>query len=166
MVSMTEILSYLTDVSSLKSLASEQFEELAEMCQVVTIDAGEHVFCQGDLDGALFIVVEGRVILEREINDNTDSISLNSVNPGEYFGEISLFLDAPRSVTATAMQPSKVIRLINDDFAEFASKYPALLIEINRILSLHLVEAHDKISEVTQTKKPRELHKLYDKLDF
>ena len=118
------------------------------------------------MGGALYIVVDGRVILEREINNQTDSISLNAVNPGEYFGEISLFLDAPRSVTATAMEPSKVIKLINKDFSQFASKYPALLIELNRILSLNLVEAHDKISEVTQTKKPRELHKLYDKLDF
>ncbi|MBC8503869.1 MAG: cyclic nucleotide-binding domain-containing protein [Chloroflexi bacterium] len=166
MVSLEKILSYLADVSSLKRLTPEQFYELAEMCQVETFDAGEHVFCQGDVDGALFIVVEGRVILEREINNKTDSISLNSVNPGEYFGEISLFLDAPRSVTATAMEPSKVIKLINDDFKKFASKYPALLVELNRILSLHLVEAHDKISEVTQTKKPREMHKLYDKLDF
>lgn len=132
----------------------------------MTFDAGAHIFKQGELGGALYIVVDGRVILEREINNQTDSISLNAVNPGEYFGEISLFLDAPRSVTATAMEPSKVIKLINKDFSQFASKYPALLIELNRILSLNLVEAHDKISEVTQTKKPRELHKLYDKLDF
>ena len=132
----------------------------------MTFDAGAHIFKQGELGGALYIVVDGRVILGREINNQTDSISLNAVNPGEYFGEISLFLDAPRSVTATAMEPSKVIKLINKDFSQFASKYPALLIELNRILSLNLVEAHDKISEVTQTKKPRELHKLYDKLDF
>ncbi len=45
MVSKDEILSYLAQVSSLKSLAANQFEELAGMCQVVSFDSGVHIFC-------------------------------------------------------------------------------------------------------------------------
>jgi hypothetical protein len=48
----------------------------------------------------------------------------------------------------------------------FAHQNPDLLLELNQILSQRLVEAHDKIAEVTSSRKPRELQKLYEKLDF
>jgi len=144
----------------------EQFDELAGMCQVNTYGTGEQIFRQGEMDGALFIVVDGQVLLEREILSHSDTVSLNSIKPGDYFGEISLFLDAPWSVTATATRPSTIMKLENDNFSDFVCKHPELLIELNHVLSQRLVEAHDKISEITRGKKPREMQKLYDKLDF
>ena len=53
-----------------------------------------------------------------------------------------------------------------DDFSGFVRNYPDLLIELIQVLSQRLIEAYDKISEVTISRKPRELRKLYDKLDF
>ena len=111
-------------------------------------------------------MVEGQVTLEREIRRQTDTVSLTLVKPGNYVGEMSLFHDAPRSVTATALKNTVVLKLENDDFSDFAVKNPDLLVELNHILCQRLVEAYDKISEVTEHDKPRELRKLYDKLDF
>jgi CRP-like cAMP-binding protein len=58
------------------------------------------------------------------------------------------------------------LRIRREAFVDFARQYPDLLIELNQVLSQRLVEAYDKISEVTRNRKPRELRKLYDKLDF
>ena len=166
MLSMDEKGSFLRDVSTFRCLTTPQLDTLAVLCHEKTFNAGERIFNQGESDGALFIVVDGQVILEREIQSSTDTVSMNMVKPGGYFGEISLFYDAPWSVSATATKPTTILKLLNDDFALFARNHVDLLVEFNHVLSQRLVEAHDKISEVTQVKKPREIQKLYDKLDF
>ena len=166
MLSTEEKISFLKNVSSFKGLNSEQFETLAGMCGEETYPMGERIFSQGDAGGALYIVVEGQVALEREIRSQTDTVSLTMVKPGNYVGEISLFHDALRSVTATAIKDTVALKLDNSDFSDFAVKNPELLVKLNHILCQRLVEAYDKISEVTEHKKPRELRKLYEKLDF
>jgi len=166
MLSMHEKVIFLKGVSSFTGLTVEQFERLAEICEEENFAAGDQIFRQDDPGGALYIVINGQVALEREIRCQTDTISLTIVKPNEYFGEMSLFHDSPRSVTATAFRDTMVLKLDNVDFVAFARQNPDLLVELNHILCQRLVEAYDKISEVTRNQKPLELRKLYEKLDF
>ncbi|OQY33597.1 MAG: hypothetical protein B6I38_03420 [Anaerolineaceae bacterium 4572_5.1] len=166
MMTTNEIVAFLQAVPTFKGMSSEQLKALAEVCEVKTFSMGENIFRQGDVGGAMYIVVEGRVVLERELKNKNDTISMNEVKSHGYFGEISLFHEAPRSVTATVFTETKILRVDNDDFTAFLRQYPDLLVKLNQVLSERLLEAYDKISEMTQYKKPRELRKLYDKLDF
>ncbi|MBT3389258.1 MAG: Crp/Fnr family transcriptional regulator [Chloroflexi bacterium] len=166
MLTISEKVEFLNGVSAFNELLPEQFQSLANICEEKFYNAGERIFSQGEADGALFIVVSGKVLLERETDDANKSVSMNTVGTRGYFGEISLFYDAPWSVSATAMQSTKVLKLINDDFAVFVTGQPRLLVKMNTVLSQRLVEAHDKISEITRNRKPRELQKLYDGLNF
>ena len=166
MLSTQEKICFLKNISALKGLKNEQLETLAKICLEKTYAQGEIIFKQGDKNGGVFIVVKGQVILERELEQRNDSISMNVVKSRSSFGEMSLFYDAPRSVTATALQDTQLLHIENDDFIAFASQYPDLLVELNRVLSQRLIEAHDKISELMRLRKPRELRNLYDKLDF
>ena len=166
MLSIDEKITFLTGVSSFNGLTSTQYQSLANICREEYYNAGDRIFNRGETDGALFVVIEGKVLLEREILNKFNTVSLNTVSAGDYFGEISLFYDAPWSVSATATQATTLLKLLNDDFGTFALSHPALLVKLNRVLSQRLVEAHVKISEVTRGKKPHELQKLYDGLNF
>ena len=105
--------------------------------------------------------------LEREVTDKNETVSLTIIKSCEYFGLFSLFSQAPRSATATAMKDSVVLQIKREAFVTFARQNPDLLIELNHVLSKRLVEAYDKIAEMTRSRsKPRELRKLYEKLDF
>ena len=166
MLTTQEKIHFLKDIPTFGSLSPEQIEKLADLCETQTFSSSCHIFRQGDLGSSLYIVVEGRVAIEREITDETDTVSLTIVKPHQYFGEMSLFYDAPRSVTATAMQETLLMQIRRDRFVAFARQYPDLLVELNHILSQRLVEAYDKVAEITRSRKPRELRKLYEKLEF
>ncbi|MEA3350979.1 MAG: cyclic nucleotide-binding domain-containing protein [Chloroflexota bacterium] len=166
MISTREKIKFMKYVSSFKNLSEEQLGILADLCEEKSYPQGDLIFQQGDTGSALYIVIEGQVLLERELEQRTDTISMNMVKPYTSFGEISLFHDAPRSVTATAVQDVKLLRVDNENFLAFICKYPDLLLELNQVLSQRLLEAYDKISELMRLRKPRELHNLYDKLDF
>ena len=166
MLSIEEKSHFLRDVSAFESLSEEQIKVLAGICEDLTFEAGSQIFKQGDVGASLYIVVDGLVGIEREVTDETDTVSLTMVKPHQYFGEMSLFYDAPRSITTTAIKDTMTLRIRREAFVDFARQYPDLLIELNQVLRQRLVEAYDKISEVTRNRKPRELRKLYDKLDF
>ncbi len=166
MISTQEKIDFLKNVSAFRGLKVNHLKTLAKLCREQTCSQGCVIFHQGDTDGGLYIVVEGQVVLERELEQSQDSVSMNVVKPRASFGEMSLFYDAPRSVSATALQTTRLLHIENDDFIAFASRYPDLLLELNRALSQRLIEAYDKISELMRLRKPRELRNLYDKLDF
>ena len=166
MLTIQEKVRFLRDIPTFDSLNPEQIEDLAALCETHTFTTSSYIFRQGDLGNSLFVIVDGRVAIEREISSATDTVSLTMVGPHEYFGEMSLFYDVPRSVTATTMQDTVVLQIRQDAFLAFARQNPDLLVELNQILSQRLVEAHDKIAEVTRSRKPRELRKLYEKLEF
>ncbi len=166
MISNDEKIKYLCNVSSFKNLSDEQLMILAESCEERTFSQGEFIFRQGETGGVLYIVLAGKVAIEREIQQQTDSVSIMMCEPYDSLGEMSLFHDAPNSVTATAMAETKTLWIKNDDFIAFVKRYPELLVELCLVLSKRLFEAYDIISEVTSNRKPPELRNLYDKLDF
>jgi CRP/FNR family transcriptional regulator len=166
MLSVEEKIQFLREVPSFKSLSAEQIETLADFCEAAKFEAGSTVFRQGELGDSLYIVVDGRVGVEREVTDENDTVSLKIIKPRQYLGFFSLFNQAPRSATATAMDDTVILQINHDAFVAFALQNPELLAEINRVLVERLLEAYDKIAELTRKRKPRELRKLYDKLDF
>ena len=156
----------LRNVSSFHALTDDQLEILADLCKEKTFSSGDIVFKQGEEGGRLYIVVEGKVAIEREIKDRSDSVSIMFAKPHDSLGEMALFIDAPNSVTATAMADTRTLWMENDSFINFAKTDPDLLVELCQVLSTRLFEAYDKISEITSERKPVEMRKLYDKLDF
>jgi CRP-like cAMP-binding protein len=167
MLSIAERIHFLEEIPSFRSLTEQQLASLADFCEAKTFAAGSPIFRQGELGESLFMVVDGQVGIEREVSDENDTVALAIIKPCEYFGLFSLFSQAPRSATASAMKDSVVLEIKRGAFVTFARQNPDLLIELNHVLTTRLVEAYDKIEEMTRKRgKPRELRKLYEKLDF
>lgn len=166
MLSIPEKVSFLRKVSAFEEFTDEQLIALAEICNERSFSQGDYIFHQGDVGGSLNVVVSGKVIIERELQQQSNTISIMQVKPYGYLGEMSLFYDAPRSVAAAAMEDTITLEMENDGFMKIIRDDPDMLIEFCRVLSVRLCEAYDKIAEANMDKKPRELRKLYDKLDF
>ena len=76
---------------------------------VVEAAAGDVLLAQGATDDGAFFVLSGRVVVERE--ENGRSRITRSAGPGEQFGEVSALTGTPRVATATAEEPTVVLRL-------------------------------------------------------
>ncbi len=74
-----------------------------------TFEPGQRLFEQGEEGGAMYVIAQGGVILER------DGRTLAELGEGAFFGEMSLLLDAPRS--AAAVIRDEGTRLITIDHA-------------------------------------------------
>ena len=93
----------------LKSLTLFQdlrFTELGHLAQCMhsrVYHEGESLFLQGDVGRALFILKSGKIELS-QMEEEGRPRSISIIGPGEFFGEMSILEQLPRSATATAAE--------------------------------------------------------------
>jgi CRP/FNR family cyclic AMP-dependent transcriptional regulator len=95
------------------------------------LEAGATIIEQGDVGGTIFVVVDGRVQIER---DGTVLAVLDT--PGAVLGEMSTVLERPASASVTAV--TDVTLLVALDGAAFLQEHPEVLLEVARTLATRL----------------------------
>lgn len=98
---MPKVPAFLDTVSLFKDLDGPALATFTSLLVPKKIRAGEIVFREMDESDALYVVERGRVIVSKHIHNEVDVV-LTRFNPGDFFGEMGLFDDAPRSASAQA----------------------------------------------------------------
>lgn len=128
-------------------LSSPELDQLASWLEPESLGGGEVLFNEGDQGDKFYIVESGEVVISRIIDDQEVEISRRE--PGEYFGEIALLQDRPRTATITASIDTHLLSLKSEHFQDLSSQFMQLGATISRTGSRRLtfVESADtKIS--------------------
>jgi putative peptide zinc metalloprotease protein len=102
-------------------VSSRQLDLLAVKLSVVPFRKGTVIVRRGDPGRDFFIIREGRVAAIGESRQ-----TLAEMGPGEFFGEIALLRDTPRTATVVGTVAGAVWRLGRQDFHELLGQYLAL----------------------------------------
>ncbi len=163
MLSTGEKFAFLKEVPFFQGMTADQLEAVAAVCEEETFAEDTVIYAQGDPGGALYVVVRGRVGIDREKRKGS-FVHLGTIGPSAYFGEMSLFDDSPRSTSAVALQDTLALQLRREPLVELLRHDPALSLELIKVLSQQLRTANERIAEMTHS-RPREINKLYDALE-
>jgi CRP/FNR family cyclic AMP-dependent transcriptional regulator len=79
------------------------------------VPKGTVIFRQGDPGNEMFVIAAGRVRLT--LGEAALEKELTVLGPGEFFGELSLLSDAPRTATATTVEDSTLLVIGRDVYA-------------------------------------------------
>ncbi|MBF0613951.1 MAG: cyclic nucleotide-binding domain-containing protein [Magnetococcales bacterium] len=96
------------------SLAPNELEYLVQDAQFKPFAIGEVIFREGDTADGLYLIRRGSVSVSRQVSGK--EVVLAYLSAGNYFGEMALVSDAPRSATITAAAPTEVILLTAERF--------------------------------------------------
>lgn len=107
--------------------------------------AGKMIFALGDAGNAMYIVDSGDVNIHLP-GQNSQRISLKDVSRGEYFGELALFDEKPRSASAVATSDAVLLELKHDTLAGYLERRPAAAMAILRTMSERLRETNELLS--------------------
>jgi len=77
-------------------------------------EAGEIIFLAGEPGKALYIVLDGTVLIYHQINGQEHPVA--TVAPGSYFGELALIDTLPRTASARAEEPSRLLIFYKSHF--------------------------------------------------
>jgi uncharacterized membrane protein len=134
----------LANVPLFESLTDDDVDALAARLDTIDYAPDDVIFKQGEEGSSLFVIEDGAV--EISYGEGPAKIILATLFTGQYFGELSLFDGAPRSATATALKPSRVIRLDREELVDFVNSSPAAALRIIGEMSDRLRQTNELMS--------------------
>jgi len=113
----------LEGIEFFELLGGDDRRALAEVVDLVRLGEGETLFRAGAPGESLYLVRAGEV--ELSIQDNVgQKITLDTAGRGDFFGEIALLDEGPRTATAVALTDAELIELDRDDLLLLFTKKP------------------------------------------
>lgn len=111
-------------------------------------EVGEHIIGQGELGESLYIILSGEVEVVRE-NELGKSLRLARLGAGEYFGEMSLIDDKPRSASVDTLEKVELMHIAKAGFEDLMAAEPGITREILRGMSRRLRAANALIGDLS-----------------
>lgn len=113
---------------------------------MVDFKAGDLIYEEGDLGIEMFIVHEGKVALSKQFRDQDQRLAL--LEKGDFFGEVSLLEDVPRTDTARAVTDGRLLPLNGSTFDSMLRKNPEIAVRMMRQLSRRLRHTDQMLRDV------------------
>ena len=136
-----DILESLSKIPMFGELTPEQMEVVSRQTLLLTVEAGETVFREGEKGDYVCFVAEGLLAVVKTIEDGKYA-ELTSLPQGSSIGEMAVIDDFPRSATVIARKPSHLITMTRSQFHKVVTEHPEigilLLKGIARVLSMNL----------------------------
>jgi CRP-like cAMP-binding protein len=109
----------------------------------------EIIFEEGSYGDEMYIVHSGSVKLVKKSPES--EIVIATIEPGEFFGEMALVDNAPRSVSAIAgVNHTRLLSLDRDKFLFLVSHQPAFALTVMHVLCQRLRGMNEKLAELEQ----------------
>ncbi|MEO0466250.1 MAG: Crp/Fnr family transcriptional regulator [Pseudomonadota bacterium] len=121
---------------------------LAERGHTRPMARGEVLFSVGDESDALFMVLEGRVVLSRFTSEGKE-IALAAMEPGGVFGELSLIDGEPRSADASVVEAGTLYVLDRAAFQNALAAEPSIALSMLEVLSQRLRATNRLVESVS-----------------
>ncbi|NWG15402.1 MAG: cyclic nucleotide-binding domain-containing protein [Chloroflexi bacterium] len=125
---------FLQTVPMFKGLDERQLHRLARRFTERSFATGEAIVSQGALGIGLFIIETGRAEAVRE-NVNGEKMVVNQLGPTEFFGELSLLDEAPRTASVIAVEPTTCLVLTQLDFMSVLREDADIPIALLKVLA-------------------------------
>jgi len=125
-------LALLREIPIFSPLPLVTLEQLATRLSRLRIGAGETVFRQGDHGDRFYVVATGEVVVAV---DGHEPVELRG---GDYFGEIALLRDVPRTATVRAQTDTELLALERDVFLAAVTGHAASAMEADGVIAARL----------------------------
>jgi hypothetical protein len=133
-------LSAVAAVPLFEPLPPTSLEKLARAALPETIGAGTAVVAQGERGDTFYVVVDGTLEV------SSDGRQLRTLGPGDFFGEIALIRDVPRTAAVSAATDSAVLAIRRMDFLSAVLGSPESAETVEEIVSSRVGASGDAVA--------------------
>jgi len=100
---------------------------LADHFQLRTFEKGGVVVREGEAGDTFYLIRSGSVDLSTSgMGKGGDQVALGKMGEGDFFGEVALLTDKPRTATVVAREKAELMELARADFEEITAKFPSV----------------------------------------
>jgi len=130
-----------------ESLNPRVVGHIERVCVELEYPSGDHIVRLGDPGLGLFFILRGKVNVDIETNAVRTTVA--TLQPGDFFGELSLIDNKPRSAHVICVEDTACLVLTRDSFVTLANKYPEIGLQIASALAGRLRAANQKLGQAT-----------------
>ncbi len=138
----------VAQVGLFHSLNKKHIAQLARCATVQRYEPGQVIVSQGDTGLGLYVIGSGKVEVRRE-RPGQEPVVLNTLGPGQFFGEMALLDDYPRSATVVATEPTECLTLAKWHFLAELESHPEMALPMLTVLSRRLREVDQQLGAQT-----------------
>jgi CRP-like cAMP-binding protein len=113
-----------------QELKMHELDELIGGLRMIRVQKGYEIIHQGEPGDAFYLIAAGKVSITVKRGFKTSKVAELGVD--DFFGEMALISNEPRSATVTAEEISELFVLQRKDFDQILMKNPAIAIEIRK----------------------------------
>jgi CRP/FNR family cyclic AMP-dependent transcriptional regulator len=122
----------LRKVPLFERVPRKELARVAALAEEVAYPQGVALLTKGSRDDGFFILLQGEVDVRRGAQ------LLQTLKRGQFFGEIALLADVPRTATVTTGTPVEALRIARGDFKRLLRDSPSLALKVLEELAYRL----------------------------
>ena len=138
----------LKRVPLFSQLDDDDLEKIRNLCVTQHYVKDQIILIEEEAGNTLFLIQKGRVKVSR-ISDDGREVILSILEPGDFFGELSLIDGKARSASVTAIEDSEVLMLRRGDFLGLLSDYPQISISLMKELAGRIRKSDTQIKSLS-----------------
>lgn len=149
----------LRSIQFFSEMSNRDLRMVARFAMTKKHGKGEIIIREDTVADTFYIIQKGKVAITKKFEDGQEMV-LAIQHGGDFFGEMALLDEGPRSASAVALEPTVLLEISRDDFSILLKKAPLLAYAMMRELSARLRGTGAlMISELQR--KNRELKQAY-----
>lgn len=138
----------LKRVPLFSQLIDDELEKIRQLCVTQHYVKDRIILIEEEAGNTLFLIQKGRVKVSR-ISDDGREVILSILEPGDFFGELSLIDGKARSASVTAIENSEVLMLRRGDFLALLEDYPQISISLMKELAARIRKSDSQIKSLS-----------------
>jgi len=120
---------------------------------LVDFESGEFIFSEGELGTEMFILQEGKVEILKDMQGESKQLAV--LEKGDFFGEMAILEDLPRTASARSLTPVKLLMINGATFDQMLRSNPEIAVRMMRKLSRRLRETDRMLREALGRAMPQ-----------
>ena len=117
---------------------------------VKLLEPGDVVFKEGEQGDLMYVLLEGAVELKKKV-ERGETVIKTVDTPNDFFGEMALLDERPRSASATAVKKTKVLAVDGPTFESMILGNGKFALKIIKVLAARIRRSNDQVSELIET---------------
>ena len=114
--------------------SKKELGEIASLADEIDLPDQKTLIRQGERGREFFVLLDGEVDIVR------DGTKIDTMHSGDFFGEIALVSNVPRTATVTATMPIRVLVITDRDFRMLLDHSPQLQLKVLEALAERLAQ--------------------------
>lgn len=147
----------LAQIPLFDTLAPDDLDALAARLTERKFKSGETVFRMGDAGSSMYVVLSGATRIFLPGTEDEPPVVLKDARTGEYFGELSLFDDKPRSASVEAIVDTTLLELTREELSDHLSRSKNAAMAILAEMAERLRETNALLSQRAARDAVREI---------